>query len=159
MPKIDPNLAPSSDGTGYPDPYAEPCLSRRRRKLGDAAGLTGFGVNLLTLPAGVWSGQRHWHEHEDEFVAVLAGEVVLVEETGETVLKAGDFAGFKAGVANAHHLINRTQSDALILEVGARRPGDDAVDYPDCDMIFAPGGGYRRRDGTPHPDSGRRYRP
>lgn len=159
MPKIDPDALPAYDGTGYPDPYAEPCLSRRRRRLGEAVGLSQFGVNLLRLPAGAWSSQRHWHAGEDEFVAILEGEVVLIEDGGETVLRAGDFAGFKAGVPDGHHLVNRGDREAVILEVGARRPEADAVAYPDIDLSVRPGDVYRHRDGTPYPDLGRRYRP
>ena len=159
MPKIDPSQAPTGHGTGYPDPYAGPCLPRQRWRLGDAAGLTDFGVNLLRLPAGAWSSQRHWHAAEDEFICVLSGEVVLLEDETETVLKPGDFAGFKAGVANGHHLVNRSGADAMILEIGSRRPDRDAVDYPEIDLTARSGEGFLHRDGTPHPATGRRYRP
>jgi uncharacterized cupin superfamily protein len=159
MPKIDPAQAPAAHGTLYPDPYAEPCMARERWRLGDAAGLTDFGVNLLRLGPGVWSSQRHWHEGEDEFVCVLSGEVVLIEDGGETVLKPGDFAGFKAGVPNGHHLVNRSDKDAVVLEVGSRRPEGDAVDYPDIDLRVASGRAYVRKDGTPYPLQERRYRP
>ena len=84
-------------GTTYPPPFDEPCLARERRRFGDAAGLTQYGVNLLRLPPGAWSSQRHWHAKEDEFVYVLSGEVVLVSDAGDEVLRAGDCAGFKAG--------------------------------------------------------------
>ncbi|HYE42303.1 MAG TPA: cupin domain-containing protein, partial [Caulobacteraceae bacterium] len=113
MPKIDKEAAPVRHGTGYPPPYDAPCKQRQRWRLGNAAGLDQFGVNLLRLPDGQWSSQRHWHTAEDEFVWVLEGEVVLVEDEGETVLKAGDCAGFKAGVRNGHHLVNRSGRDAL----------------------------------------------
>jgi uncharacterized cupin superfamily protein len=159
MPKIDPTQAPVNHGTGYPDPYAEPCLERQRWRLGDAAGLTQFGVNLLRLPAGSWSSQRHWHEGEDEFVCVLTGEVVLIEEGGETVLKPGDFAGFKAGVANGHHLVNRSDRDAVVLEVGTRKPDGDAAHYPDIDLKLEPGRGWLHNDGTAYPPQERRSRP
>jgi uncharacterized cupin superfamily protein len=159
MPKIDPFTAPTGHGTGYPDPFAEPCLSRERWRLGDAAGLTDFGVNLLRLPAGAWSSQRHWHAVEDEFVMVINGEVVLIEDEGETVLKPGDFAGFKAGVKNGHHLVNRTDKDAVVLEVGSRRPDTDSGEYPDIDMKFGRASGFTHKDGTPYPSQGRRYRP
>jgi len=155
MPKIDIDQAPTGHGTGYPDPYAEPCLARRRWKLGDAVGLDQFGVNLLRLPDGAWSSQRHWHEGEDEFVWVVEGEVVLIDDAGETVLKAGDCAGFKAGVRNGHHIVNRSGREAVLLEIGTRTPGGDRGVYPDIDMQFGPGG-YRRMDGTPYPDQGRR---
>ena len=77
---IDPATLPPVTGTLYPAPFDEPCRARQRRKLGDAAGLTQFGVNLLTLPPGAWSSQRHWHSHEDEFVYVLKGELMLVTD-------------------------------------------------------------------------------
>ena len=151
MPPIDPNTAPTRFGTGYPEPYATPCAGRRRWKLGDAAGLTQFGVNLLRLPPGQWSSQRHWHSAEDEFVHVLEGEVVLVEDAGETVLRAGDCAGFKAGVANGHHLQNRSGREAVLLEIGSRRRGEDGASYPDIDLVLSPGEtAYRRKDGTPY---------
>jgi uncharacterized cupin superfamily protein len=157
VPKIDIDKAPTGHGTGYPEEFAAPCKSRRRWRLGDAVGLDQFGVNLLRLPAGAWSSQRHWHSAEDEFVWVVEGEVVLVEEDGETVLKAGDCAGFKAGVANGHRIENRSDREAVLLEVGSRRPTEDACDYPDIDMILPKGADrYFHRDGTPYPKTPRR---
>ena len=151
MPKIDIESAPVRHGTGYPPPYDALGREKRRWKLGDAAGLTQFGVNLLRLPAGQWSSQRHWHASEDEFVWVVAGEVVLVEEGGETVLRAGDCAGFKAGEPNGHHLINRSGAEAVLLEVGTRSSVEDAVEYPDIDLKIDAGvSGYRHKDGTPY---------
>ena len=110
-------------GSGYPSPYDEPCRERKRWRLGDAAGLTQFGVNLLRLPVGQWSSQRHWHSAEDEFVYVLEGEVVLVTDAGEEVLRAGDCVGFKAGVGEGHHLQNRGPAEAVILETKRVRNG------------------------------------
>ena len=157
MPKIDIDNAPTGHGTGYPDEFAAPCKPRRRWRLGDAVGLDQFGVNLLRLPAGAWSSQRHWHAAEDEFVWVVEGEVVLVEEDGETVLVAGDCAGFKAGVPNGHRIENRSDREAVLLEVGSRRPAEDACDYPDIDMILPIGADrYFHRDGTPYPKTPRR---
>ena len=151
MPRIDIDTAPVRAGTGYPPPYDAPCAERVRRKLGDAAALTQFGVNLLRLPAGQWSSQRHWHAAEDEFVWVVEGEVVLVTEAGEQVLRAGDCAGFKAGEPDGHHLQNRSDHDALLLEVGSRRPEEDAVVYADIDLKLERGAsGYVHRDGTPY---------
>jgi uncharacterized cupin superfamily protein len=157
MPKIDIAAAPTIHGTGYPEEFAGPCRPRRRWRLGDAAGLDQFGVNLLRLPPGAWSSQRHWHSAEDEFVWVLEGEVVLVEDAGETVLRAGDCAGFKAGVPNGHKLENRSAIEAVVLEVGTRAPDRNACDYSDIDMV-APAGveHYARRDGTPYPQQPRR---
>ena len=145
-------------GTLYPPPFDEPCRARARTKLGDAAGLTQFGVNLLRLPPGAWSSQRHWHTREDEFVYVLSGEVVLVTDGGEEILRAGDAAGFPAGDKNGHCLQNRSDRDTQVLEIGTRIP-DDAAYYSDIDMV-APTGGkpavYTRRDGTPYQDIRRR---
>ena len=142
-------------GTFYPPPYHTPCLKRERRRLGDAAGLTQFGVNLLRLPPGSWSSQRHWHAKEDEFVYVLSGEVVLATDAGEEVLCAGDCAGFKAGDPNGHCLQNRGTVDATVLEIGSRIAGEQAT-YPDIDMKTEPGGGYVHTDGTPYPKMTRR---
>lgn len=146
MPKVDIEKAPSRTGTSYPPPFDEPCLRRERRQLGDAGGLTQFGVNLLRLPPGQWSSQRHWHSHEDEFLWVLEGEVVLVTDSGEDVLRPGDCAAFKAGVADGHHLQNRSDRDAVVLEVGTRDWEHDICDYPDIDMQADPEG-YRHREG------------
>ena len=151
MPKIDIAKAPVRTGSAYPAPFDQPCLARHRRQLGDAAGLTQFGVNLMTLKPGAWSAQRHWHTHEDEFIWVVEGEVVLVTDEGEQPLRAGDCAGFKAGVPDGHHLINRSDRDAVILEVGTRDPVNDECDYPDIDMR-ADEKGYLRRDGTRYPE-------
>ena len=157
MPKIDIDNAPTGHGTGYPDEFAAPCKPRRRWRLGDAVGLDQFGVNLLRLPAGAWSSQRHWHSAEDEFVWVVEGEVVLIEDDGETVLVAGDCAGFKAGVPNGHKIENRSKHEAVLLEVGSRRPTEDACDYPDIDMILPESADrYFHRDGTPYPKTPRR---
>jgi uncharacterized cupin superfamily protein len=141
-------------GTLYPPPFDEPCRARERRRLGAEAGLTQFGVNLLRLPPGAWSSQRHWHVHEDEFVYVLSGEVTLVTDAGEEVLRAGDAAGFKANDSNGHCLQNRSDGDAVVLEIGSRIDGETAH-YSDIDML-AHGGAYTHRDGTPYPKTGRR---
>jgi uncharacterized cupin superfamily protein len=120
-----------------------------RQAIGDAAGLGDFGVNLLQLPPGAWSSQRHWHSAEDEFTWVLQGEVVLITDDGEEVLRAGDCAGFKAGVANGHHFQNRSSAPATVLEIGSRRPSEDICSYSDIDMQWRPDG-ITRKDGTPY---------
>ena len=159
MPKrIDPTDLPAQSGTFYPPPYDKPCRARSRARLGDAAGLTQFGVNLLRLPPGAWSSQRHWHTGEDEFVYVVSGEVVLLSDAGEEVLRAGDAAGFKADDPDGHCLQNRSSQDATVLEIGSRVAASMAH-YSDIDMV-APAGGkpaaYTHRDGTPYTDIRRR---
>jgi uncharacterized cupin superfamily protein len=153
MPKrIDVKAVETVSGTYYPPPYDKPCRARERRKLGDAAGLTQFGVNLTRLPPGAWSSQRHWHSDEDEFVFIVEGEVVLVTDAGEEVLKPGDCAGFKAGDRDGHHLQNRSGRDVLVLEVGTRTETDFGL-YPDIDLAFPAGEApalYTHRDGTPY---------
>ena len=149
MGKIDVDGIPESRGTRYPPPHDVPCRDRRWLRLGDAAGLTAFGVNLVTLDPGVWSSQRHWHTHEDEFVYVLEGELVLVTDAGETIMQAGDCAGFKAGVRDGHHLQNRSGETARFLVVGNRDDADHG-EYSDIDMQFLPGnGGYAKKNGEP----------
>lgn len=154
MPKIDLSTAPRGSGTRYPEPVAGPCRKRSWLRLGDAAGLTQFGVNLVRLEPGVWSSQRHWHALEDELVRVMEGEVVLVDDDGEHPMRAGDYAGFKAGVRNGHCFQNRSAADAVLLVVGSRNDADHG-EYSDIDMVFTPGrysgsSGYRKKDGTPY---------
>ena len=151
MPKIDIEAVPVAKGTGYPAPFDQPCLERLRKRLGNAGGITQFGINLLTLKPGVWSSQRHWHSGEDEFVYVLSGEVVLIDDSGETVLRAGDCAAFPKNDGNGHHLVNRTNTDATCLEIGTRAAADDVVLYPDIDLkIDQKDNFYTHRDGTPY---------
>ena len=139
-------------GTLYPPPFDEPCRLRQRTRLGDAAGLTQYGVNLMRLPPGAWSSQRHWHSHEDEFVMVLEGELTLVTNAGEEKLGPGDCAAFKAGDPDGHHLINRSDRDAVVLEIGNSDPAHDRCVYSDIDMVAEPGlDHYSHRDGTPYP--------
>lgn len=143
-------------GTLYPPPYDAPCRPRVRLKIGDAAGLTQFGVNLCTLPPGAWSSQRHWHTQSDELVYVVSGEVTLVTDGGEEVLRPGDFAGFKAGDADGHCFQNRSAWPAVIMEIGTR-VAEEAVFYSDIDLRIVPGKpGYAHRDGTPYPEGPRR---
>lgn len=153
MGKIDVGQAPVSTGTRYPAPYDEPCKRRENIRLGQAGGLTQFGVNITLLKPGVWSSQRHWHAKEDEFVYVLEGEVVLVTDEGEQILRPGDCAAFKAGARNGHCLQNRSNADVRVLTVGSIDDADWG-EYPDIDMKFlagrySGGGGYVRKDGTP----------
>jgi len=152
MPRIDIDRVPKRLGSGYPAPFDAPCAARTRQRLGDAGGLTDFGVNLMHLPPGNWSSQRHWHSHEDEFVYILAGEVVLVEDGGETILRAGDCAAFGKGTGNGHHLRNRSDAVAIYLEVGSRHP-EDLTTCADIDLESANADGvWRHKDGTPYPE-------
>ncbi|HEY0250072.1 MAG TPA: cupin domain-containing protein [Kofleriaceae bacterium] len=148
MPKIDISSAPTRKGSAYPAPFDQPVAERFRQKLGDAGGITDFGVNLMHLPPGVWSSQRHWHSHEDEMVYIISGEVVLVENGGETVLRAGDCATFPKGHSNGHHLVNRTQTTALFLEIGSRS-NEDSTSYSDIDL-WNVNDRYVHKDGTPY---------
>jgi uncharacterized cupin superfamily protein len=150
MPKIDVAAVPQRKGVGYPPPFAAPCAERIRQRLGDAGGLKDFGVNLMRLPPGGWSSQRHWHTHEDELVYVLEGELTLIEDGGETQLGAGDCATFAKNSGNGHHMINRSDAPAVYLEVGTRSPID--VTYcSDVDMMSAAADGrFVHKDGTPY---------
>ena len=143
MPKIDIATLAIDTVTNYPEPFRRVTQGRERKRLGNAAGLDQFGVNLTTLKPGAWSSQRHWHAAEDELIYVLEGELVLIEDGGETVLKPGDAAGWKASVANGHCLINRTQRDALYLEIGTRANAE-RVTYSDIDMRLERDGRSRR---------------
>lgn len=151
MPKIDLSKVPERQGSGYPAPFHENAKTRVKQALGDAAGLSDFGVNLTRLPPGEWSSQRHWHSHEDEFVYVLAGEVVLVADAGRTRLGPGDCAGFAKGVPDGHHLVNEGTETAIYLEIGARSR-DDVCSYPDIDLVVSNADDiYRHKDGRPYP--------
>jgi uncharacterized cupin superfamily protein len=152
-PALDPQSVPARRGSSYPEPFRAQVEGRTKRALGDAVGLSQFGVNLVELQPGCWSAQRHWHTHEDEFVYVLEGELTLVTDAGEQVLRAGMAAGFPAGTPDGHHLINRTDRPAVYLEVGTRHEDVDEVDYPDIDMAVRQHGGRRmfvRKSGEPY---------
>ncbi|KAB0682889.1 cupin domain-containing protein [Aureimonas leprariae] len=151
MPKIEIAAVPSRKGVGYPEPFAARTANRLRQRLGDAGGLTDFGVNLTRLPPGEWSSQRHWHSLEDELVFLLEGELVLIEDEGETVLRAGDAAAFPKGTGNGHHMVNRSNRDAVYLEIGSRHRDDTTV-CSDVDMMSSNADGrFVRKDGTPYP--------
>jgi uncharacterized cupin superfamily protein len=149
MPKIDLPAVSQTNATGYPSPYAEPMAKRHYRRLGPAAGLVDFGVSHVVLEPGGISSQRHWHEGEDEFVVILDGEAVLVEEEGETVMRAGDCAAFPKGVANGHHLVNRSERPCTFLAVGKVASTD--CHYPDIDLhLDGKSLKFTRKDGTPY---------
>lgn len=151
MPKIDLAVVPEVRGSGYPAPFNAPCAGRLRQRLGEAGGLQDFGVNLMRVPPGGWSSQRHWHSHEDEFVYVVAGELVLVEDAGETLLRAGECAAFPKNSGDGHHLINRTDAMAVYLEMGSRWPAD-VTTCSDVDMMSANADGrFVHENGDPYP--------
>lgn len=153
MPKIDIALAVVRTKGVYPSPHRCVTDGREKAALGNVAGLTQFGVNLTLLKPGAASALRHWHEQEDEFIYVLEGELVLIEDDGEIALKPGDCAGFKAGVPNGHQLVNRSQQDARYLEIGTRAASERAH-YPDVDLVMErdqQGMRFLRRSGEPYP--------
>jgi uncharacterized cupin superfamily protein len=152
MPKIDIASLKIDSSSNYPQPYRQVVAGRQRLRLGNAAGLDQFGVNLTTLKPGAWSSQRHWHEAEDELIYVLEGELVLCEDAGEIVLRPGDAAGWKANSGNGHCLINRSGRDAVFLEIGTRSTHERVV-YPDIDMRVerdASGSRYLHKSGEPY---------
>ena len=149
LPALDPATVAERRGSGYPEPFRSRMGDRVKRRLGDACGLTRFGVNLVTLGPGGQSALRHYHTREDEFVYVLEGEVVLDTDGGEQTLRAGDCAGYPAGRADGHHFVNRSGAPARYLEVG-NRDSDDTAFYPDDDVAFGEDGNYVHKDGTPY---------
>ena len=149
MPKLDLDTIPQINRTGYPSPYAEPMAKRLYRRLGPACGLEDFGASHVTLQPGGLSSQRHWHEGEDELLVMIAGEAVLVENEGETVLRAGDVAAFPKGIPNGHHLVNRSGADCVFVAIG--KPPASDCHYPDVDMhLDGATGRFTRKDGTPY---------
>lgn len=155
MPKLDLNSIALRKGSSYPAPFDQPATHRIRQALGDAGGLTQFGVNLLQLPPGAWSSQRHWHLLEDEFVFVVSGAVVLITDQGEQTLRAGDCAAFPRNTPDGHHLVNRSDTTAVCLEIGTRMADERAV-YPDIDLLLEPQLGFTHKDGRPYPKRGER---
>ena len=150
MPKLDLAAIPQVNTTGYPAPYDQDVAGRFVRRLRPAAGLTDLGAAHVVLRPGAWSSQRHWHELEDELVVILSGEAVLVEDDGETVLRAGDVAAWPKGVRNGHCLQNRSDADCVMIALSAGDAAHDWGEYPDIDLKFAPEG-YLHKDGTPYP--------
>ena len=153
MPKVDIAKVPVRSGSFYPAEFQAGCRGRHKQAIGDAVGLTQFGVNISRIEPGQASALRHWHEQEDEFIYMLEGELVLVEDGGETVLKPGDAAGFKAGSGNGHRLVNRSKRDAIYFEVGSRAKSE-RVHYPDDDLEMARDEHGRRclhKNGEPYP--------
>ena len=146
MPKLSLDTIPQTNATGYPPEYAGDVAGRWYRRLAPPSGLTDFGVSHVTLKPGAWSSQRHWHADEDEFVVMLLGEAVLVDDAGETPMRAGDCAAFAKGDGNGHVLQNRSTEDCVFIAVG--RPANSDCHYPDIDMHLTPGRGFHRKDGS-----------
>lgn len=149
-PALPAGQVPAVSGSGYPEPFKSRVAARRKQKLGDVFGLKNFGVNLTTIPPGCASALRHWHSHEDEFIYVLSGELTLITDAGEQVLRPGMCAGFPAGRDDGHCLVNRSTQDAVYLEVGDRTAGD-TVTYPDDDLearMHEGGWKFFRKDGS-----------
>lgn len=149
MPKLDLDSIEQTNRTGYPKPYAAAMTGRHFRRLGPEAGLTDFGVSHVVLEPGGISSQRHWHEGEDEFVVLLEGEAMLVEDQGETPMRAGDCAAFPKGIPNGHHLINRSARPCIFIVVG--KPSETDCHYPAIDLhLDAKSGKFTRKDGKPY---------
>lgn len=147
MPKIDLDSIPQSNATGYPAPFNRQVQGRWYRRLAPAGGLTEFGASHVVLKPGAWSSQRHWHDTEDELLVMIAGEAVLVEDEGRTVLRAGDVCAWPKGIANGHHLINESDADCVFVAISG---GPDTTgSYSDIDMRWTPEG-YVHKDGTPY---------
>lgn len=150
MPKLDLDAIEQTNRTTYPMPFAAEMGRRHFRRLGQAGGLRDIGVSHVVLEPGGISSQRHWHEGIDEFVVVLDGEAVLVEDQGETVMRAGECAVFPKDAANGHHLINRSDSNCTFLAIGGRH-GEGDCHYPDVDLHWDNANGrYARKDGSPY---------
>ncbi len=145
---MDPMTIAPTLGTNYPEEFAALCAGRVKRKVGDALGLTHFGVNIVKLTPGSGSAHRHWHSGSDEFVYIIDGEATLITDAGEQVLGPGMVAGFPANSGDGHHLVNKSDTDVLYLEMGDR-PSLDNVDYPDIDMLVRDGK-FVHKDGTPY---------
>ena len=151
MKKIDFAAVPVQTGCSYPPSFDVPCSLQSSQRLAQYGGLTLFGVNLTVIEPGGWSSQRHWHSHEDEFIWIVEGELTLVTDSGEELLRAGDCAAFPRGAEDGHHLINKSGRPARVLEIGNSDARDRCV-YSDIDMVAVPGNErYRHRDGTPYP--------
>lgn len=146
MPKLDLDTIPQTNATGYPPEYAEVVQGRCYRRLAPVAGLEDFGASHVVLKPGAWSAQRHWHEGEDELVVMIAGEAVLVDDSGETVMRAGDVAAFPKNDGNGHVLQNRSSADCVYVAIG--KPSASDCHYPDIDLHLFPGEGFRRKDGS-----------
>jgi uncharacterized cupin superfamily protein len=146
MPKLDLDAIEQTNRTGYPAPFDRDVAGRWYRRLAPPGGLTQFGVSQVTLKPGAWSSQRHWHDDEDEFLVMISGEAVLVEDGGRTILRPGDCAAWPKGIRNGHHLRNESDSDCSFIVVGSGAGGSGG--YSDIDMLFTADNRYTHEDGT-----------
>lgn len=153
MPKVDLNAIEQSNRTGYPPPFNRDVAGRWYRRLAPPSGLTDFGVSEVTLEPGAWSSQRHWHNGEDEFLVMIEGEAVMVEDDGRTILRSGDCAAWPKGSTNGHHLINESTAPCRFIVIGGGV--NTGGGYNDIDLVFTPEGTYTHRDGTPYPETKR----
>ena len=147
MPRIDLDAVPQTNATGYPKPYSDDMERRFYRRLAPATGITDFGASHVVLKPGGWSGQRHWHEGENELVVMIAGEAVLIDDEGRTPVRPGDVLDFPKGDRNGHHLVNESDTDCVFVAIG--RPSETDCHYPDIDMHLSDRK-YRHKDGTPY---------
>ena len=153
MPKLDLDAIPQTNRTGYPPPFDAAVQGRWYRRLAPAGGLSRLGASHVVLKPGAWSSQRHWHSGEDELLVMLAGEAVLVENDGRTIVHPGDVCAWPADAENGHHLINESAEDCAFVAISA---GPDAGgSYPDIDMCWTADGVYRHKDGVAYPDTAR----
>lgn len=153
MPKVDLESIELNNTTGYPPPFDREVQGRWKRRIGPTAGLTDFGVSHVTLKPGAWSSQRHWHDGEDEFLVMLAGEAVLVEDEGRTTLRPGDCAAWPKGITNGHQVCNESADDCSFVVVGGGT--NTGGGYSDIDMMFTADGSYVHKDGTPYESASR----
>jgi uncharacterized cupin superfamily protein len=148
VPKVDLTAIEQTNRTGYPSPYDKEVAGRWYRRLAPAHGLTDFGVSHVVLKPGAWSSQRHWHDGEDEFLVMVEGEAVLVEDEGRTLLRPGDCAAWPKGSTNGHHLCNESNADCSFIVVGGGK--NTGGGYSDIDLLFTADSRYVHKDGAPY---------
>lgn len=148
MPKVDLQTIEQTNRTGYPSPHDAAVAGRFYRRIGEFGGFVDFGASHVVLKPGAASSQRHWHQDEDEMVVMVAGEAVLIEDDGRTLMHPGDIAIFPKGAANGHHFVNESAEDCVFVAIGRENAGQ--CYYPDVDMhLDGPTKQYRRKDGSP----------
>jgi uncharacterized cupin superfamily protein len=149
MPKVDLESIEQVNRTGYPSPFDKDVTGRWYRRLAPSTGLTDFSASHVTLKPGAWSSQRHWHDGEDEFLVMISGEAVLIEDDGRTTLRSGDIAAWPKATGVGHHLINESEDDCTFVVVGGGM--NTGGGYSDIDMLFTTDNRYVHKDGSPYP--------